>query len=98
VSGPTTTKSNTFLGPTSSEKSGQNLVNFGSFAKMDNERKMGDRGQVQEDFPEPICSTNSVDSEEVGSEKNIIRKATLSGFSRKLQTIQEPMGEFPEPS
>jgi hypothetical protein len=98
VSGPTTTKRNSFLGPPSPEKSGQNLVNFCRFAKMNNEKEMGDRGKVQEDFPEPIWSTNSLDSEEVQSEKNIIRKATLSGFSRKLQTIQEPVGEFPEPS
>jgi hypothetical protein len=98
VSGPIITKSKSIHGPPSPEKSGKNQVKLGSFAKMDNERNMGDRDQAQEDFPEPIWSTNSVDSEEVQSEKKIIRKATLSKFSRKLETIEEPMQEFTEPS
>jgi hypothetical protein len=98
VSGPITTKSNSFHGPSSPEKSGQNLANLGSFPKMDNERNMGDRDQAQEDFPEPIWSTNSFNSEKVQSEKKIIRKTRLSKSSRKLEKIQEPMGEITEPS
>jgi hypothetical protein len=55
VSGPTTLNSLALNGPLSPEKSGQNLTFFGSFnAKLDNGRKMEDRGQAQEDFLDPI--------------------------------------------
>jgi hypothetical protein len=99
VSGPTTLNNLPFVGPQSPEKSVQKLTFFGSFnAKLDSEKNTRDRGQAQENFRDPIWSTNSVESEEVQHENDYIKKATLSGFSKKLQTIQEPIWGFPEPS